>query len=63
MTACDSCGSRLQPGDVRVFVPASGEVAIALCSRCSTRKPSSKLYRPTGVPDRSRTDLTERGRS
>jgi predicted RNA-binding Zn-ribbon protein involved in translation (DUF1610 family) len=63
MTACASCGTRLRASSVRVYVPPSGEVALALCSRCSTRKPSDKLYSPEGIPNRSRTDLTERGRS
>lgn len=65
MTLCDTCGTRLQAGSVRVYVPERDpidEVAIALCVRCSIPKPSNKLYAPTGVPDRTRTDLSERGR-
>jgi hypothetical protein len=66
VTLYADCGRRLQAGSVRVYVPERDpvdEVAIALCVGCSTRKPSNKLYAPTGVPDRSRTDLSERGRA
>ncbi|WP_251342442.1 hypothetical protein [Haloplanus halophilus] len=65
MTPCDNCGSRLRAGRVRVYIPErdhGAEVAIALCVGCSTRKPSDKLYTPTGISDRSRTDLSGRGR-
>jgi hypothetical protein len=66
VTLCADCGTRLQPGQLRVYVPErepADEVAIALCVGCAVRKPSTKLYTPTGVPDRSRTDLSERGRA
>jgi hypothetical protein len=66
VTLCADCGARLRAGQVRVYVPERDpveEIAIALCRGCSTRKPSNKLYSPAGVPDRSRTDLSERGRA
>lgn len=66
MTLCAYCGHRLQAGSVRVYVPERDpidEVAIALCIGCAVPKPTNKCYKPTGVPDRTRTDLSERGRA
>jgi|GEM_PF-5523696 len=66
MTLCDVCGRQLRAGRVRVYVPERDpleEVAIALCVGCSTQRPSNKLYTPEGVPARTRTDLSERGRT
>jgi len=65
VTLCGECGTPLQTGSVRVYVPErepADEVAIALCVGCAVGKPSNKLYTPTGVPERSITDLSERGR-
>lgn len=63
MTACDGCDTRLVAGQARVYVPDHGEVAVALCRRCSTCKPESKVYTPTGVSKRSRINISERGRT
>jgi predicted RNA-binding Zn-ribbon protein involved in translation (DUF1610 family) len=63
VTLCDTCGTRVVAGEARVYVPDHGEVAITLCRRCSTTKPRSKVYTPEGVPERSRIDISERGRT
>ncbi|MFD1634618.1 hypothetical protein ACOZ4L_02665 [Haloplanus ruber] len=60
---CDDCGQRVTAAEARVYVSESGDVAILLCRRCSTRRPSERVYTPHGVPERTRTDLSNRGRS
>jgi hypothetical protein len=61
-TACWSCGGRVRDSTVAVWVRRDPDVARVLCLSCQPRYPGNQQYHPERVPERSETDLSERGR-